>query len=70
MIKASADESAFPKFSIRPRLGFTIGQLGGMLGYGLFIASKGQTGAMYFKFYFTGLAIGSFCNNISVTCAM
>jgi len=55
---------------MRPRIGFTVGQIGGMLGYGLFIASEGQTGTMYFKFYFTGLAIGSFCNNIAVTCAM
>lgn len=51
-------------------MGMTVGQLGGMLGYVLFILSDGKTDSHYFKFYLPGLAIGSFCNNISVTCVM
>ena len=62
--------SAFPQFTVHPRLGFTVGQIGGMVGYALFIVSHGRTGADYFKYYFTGLAIGSFCNNLAVTCIM
>lgn len=70
IVFAEADISAFPKFSVNPRLGFTVGQLGGMVGYALFVVSDGRTGADYFKYYFTGLAIGSFCNNLAVTCIM
>ncbi|OCF32161.1 hypothetical protein I317_07114 [Kwoniella heveanensis CBS 569] len=61
---------AFPKWTVRPRIGFTIGQIGGMVAYGLFIASKGHTGKDYYRFYLPGLAIGSFLNNVSVTIVM
>jgi hypothetical protein len=46
----------------------TVGQLGGILGYILFIFSDGKTGVHYFKYYLPGLAIGSFSNNVAVTC--
>lgn len=60
----------YPKIATRPRISYTIGQIGGMAAYGLFIASKGETDVRFWKFAFPAAFFGSFLNNISMTTVM
>lgn len=40
------------------------------MGYGLFVANEAQVGVEYWKYFFPGMSLGSFANNIAATCAM
>lgn len=62
--------SVYPTIATKPRISYTLGQLGGMAAYGLFIASQGHLGTDYWRFVFPGTVIGSFLNNVSMTCVM
>lgn len=60
----------YPKISTRPRIAYTIGQIGGMAAYAMFIVSKGHTNLDYWKYIFASAFFGSFFNNISMTTVM